>query len=222
MKWGWGGGRCQKSETKRLRHDSKPGCGVARRPGAASGSCASTWQGPRRGARFLCLPPGARAPPQRAPEPEAEALAEGGGPEAQWGGSLWGLTGGETTDLISRLLQLHFLVSKSLLSRKKALLLPNSAHPPRAETRVVWAGDATRGSVGPDRKRRLALGAAGTPGPASLRGRRRALLVGGLRPQPLPDLCREALEPLEGHPLDPVLSLEPLSPGIRAQAWASL
>lgn len=67
MKWGWGGGRCQKSETKKLRHDSKPGCGVARRPGAAAGRRAPTWQGPRRGARSLCLPPGTQAPPPRAP-----------------------------------------------------------------------------------------------------------------------------------------------------------
>lgn len=141
-------------------------------------------------------PPGPGSPAEGTRARGTEGLAEGGGPKAQWGGCLWGLTGGETTDLTPLLLKLHFLVSKSLLSRKKALLLPNSAHPPRAETRVVWAGDSTRGSVGPDRERRLALGAAGTPGPASLRGRRTALLVGGLRPQPLPDLCCEALEPL--------------------------
>ena len=152
--------------------------------------------GPPSWRPFPVPAPRGLAPPRRAPEPEAEGLAEGGGPEAQRGGSFWGLTGGEPTDLIPPLLKLHFLVSKSLLSRKKALLLPNSAHPPRAETRVVWAGDSTRGSVGPDRERRLALGAAGTPGPASLRGRRRALPAGGLWPQPLPDLCREALEPL--------------------------
>ena len=131
-----------KNQKQKTRRDSKPGCGVARRPGAAAGSRASTWQGPRRGARFPCLPPGARAPPRRAPEPEAEGLAEGGGPEAQWGGSLWGLTGGEATDLIPPLLKLHFLVSKSLLSGKKALLLPNSAHPPGQKP--WWCGLETQ------------------------------------------------------------------------------
>ena len=108
MKWGWGGGRCQKSETKKLRHDSRPGCGVARRPGAAAGSRASTWQGPRRGARFLSLPSGAWASPAEGTVARGtEGLAEGGSPKAQWSNSVWRLTGGEATDLISLLLKLQ-------------------------------------------------------------------------------------------------------------------
>lgn len=102
MKWGWGGGRCQKSETKKLRHDSKPGCGVARRPGAAAGRRASTWQGPPSWRPFpVPAPRDPGSPAEGTVARGTEGLTEGGGPKAQWRSSLWGLTGGEATDLIS-------------------------------------------------------------------------------------------------------------------------
>lgn len=47
-------------------------------------------------------------------------------------------------------------------------------------------------------------------------------MVGSLWPRPRPNLCSESWEPLQGRPLNPVLSLEPLPPGIRGQGWPCL
>ena len=60
---GVGWGRCQKSEAKNLRHNSKRGCGVARRPGAAAGSGLSTWHRPPSLWPFLGLVPQGPASP---------------------------------------------------------------------------------------------------------------------------------------------------------------
>lgn len=66
---GAGWGRCQKSETKNLRHDSNRGGGVARRPGAAAGSGLSTWHHPPSPRPVLGLVPQSPASPLLALQP---------------------------------------------------------------------------------------------------------------------------------------------------------
>lgn len=147
-------GELSKIRNKKLRHKSKPGWGVARRPGAAAGNSAFHLASPVMAA-ILCLAPQGPVSPLvstilASMEGLAEAVSERetGVRKSCEKALSEGSREGVATDLIPLFcLMLHVLVSKSVLGRSKDPLLPESAHPSQGRNMCLVHNEASGGGI---------------------------------------------------------------------------